>query len=132
MFAALIGPILTGIFNIVDEVVEDKDAANKLKAALTQRQMELESQELKGRIDIILAEAKGSWLQRNWRPVLMMLIVVIVANNFLIVPYANALGAAMPDLALPDALWNLMMIGVGGYIVGRSGEKIAGNFKKPL
>ena len=31
---------------------------------------------------------------------------------------------------LPEELWNLLMIGVGGYVVGRSGEKIAKNIKK--
>jgi len=27
-------------------------------------------------------------------------------------------------------MWNLLTIGVGGYIAGRSGEKIAENWKK--
>ena len=33
-------------------------------------------------------------------------------------------------IPLPDELWNLLMIGVGGYIVGRSGEKIAEKVKR--
>jgi hypothetical protein len=28
-------------------------------------------------------------------------------------------------LELPDKLWNLLQIGVGGYVIGRSAEKIA-------
>jgi len=28
-------------------------------------------------------------------------------------------------LELPQRLWDLMVVGVGGYIAGRSGEKIA-------
>ncbi len=131
MFAALIGPILQGIFGIVDQVVEDKDQAAKLKAAIVARQQELESQELKGRIDIILAEARGSWMQKNWRPVLMMVVIAIVANNYLLVPYMMWIGADFPALELPDALWNLLTIGVGGYVVGRSAEKTMEVYKKP-
>jgi hypothetical protein len=33
-------------------------------------------------------------------------------------------------IELPDELWNLLMIGVGGYIVGRSGEKIAAKVRQ--
>ena len=33
-------------------------------------------------------------------------------------------------LELPDALWTLLTIGVGGYTVGRSAEKVAGKLKK--
>jgi hypothetical protein len=34
------------------------------------------------------------------------------------------------ELSIPDPMWNLLTIGVGGYIAGRSGEKIAENWKK--
>jgi hypothetical protein len=33
-------------------------------------------------------------------------------------------------LELPDKLWNLLTIGVGGYVVGRSAEKIAESYAK--
>ena len=35
------------------------------------------------------------------------------------------------QLDLPDALWTLLTIGVGGYTLGRSSEKIADKLKKP-
>jgi|TARA_R110000782_G_scaffold60748_1_gene125441 hypothetical protein len=131
MFAALIGPVLKGVFGIVDKVVEDKDLANKIKDAISTRQHDLESTELKGAISIILAEAQGSWLQRNWRPLLMLIVILIVANNYLVFPY---LELVFPDtikmLELPDKLWNLLMIGVGGYVTGRSGEKMIKTWKE--
>lgn len=75
---------------------------------------------------VIIAEAQGqSWLQRNWRPILMLTIVFIVANNYVIAPYISLFGYKSLALELPETMWNLMNIGVGGYIVGRSGEKIA-------
>ena len=33
--------------------------------------------------------------------------------------------------SVQNSLLNIPMVGVGGYVVGRSGEKIADNFKGP-
>ena len=42
-------------------------------------------------------------------------------------------GAAFPlTIDLPEQLWTLLTVGVSGYIVGRSGEKIADKIRKPL
>ncbi len=46
-----------------------------------------------------------------------------LANNFLIAPYAQALFGVGIALELPERLWDLMMVGVGGYVVGRSVER---------
>ncbi len=74
---------------------------------------------------VIIAEAQGqSWLQRNWRPMLMLVIIAIVANNYLVYPYATMFSDKFIPLELPTQLWTLMEIGVGGYIVGRSAEKV--------
>ena len=61
----------------------------------------------------------------------MMIAIIIIANNYLIVPYANAFFGVGIQLDLPDALWTLLTIGVGGYTLGRSSEKIADKLKKP-
>lgn len=126
--ASLFGKAL----DIVDELVEDKDKANELKAALNMRFMEISSTELmttlKSQTDIILAEAKGdSWLQRNWRPMLMLLCMVILLNNFIVAPYVLLFlpGKAL-ILELPGWLGGLMIAGVGGYVGGRTVEKILG------
>jgi hypothetical protein len=34
-------------------------------------------------------------------------------------------------IPLPDELWTLLTVGVGGYVVGRSGEKVAKTLRKP-
>ena len=81
---------------------------------------------------VLLAEITGeSWLQRNWRPILMLVIVVIVANNYIIVPYLQLFSLPAKILDLPEKLWNLMTLGVTGYIAGRTGEKIADTWKRP-
>jgi len=127
----LIRTILTSIFGVVDKVVTNVGEKETLKAELMSAVIENESEYVKSAAKIISTEAAGeSWLQRNWRPLLMLTIIFIIFNNFVIVPYAAALGWFTVALELPPQLWNLLTIGVGGYIVGRSGEKIVENYTK--
>ena len=74
---------------------------------------------------IIVAEAQGgSWIQRSWRPITMLTFVFIIANNYILVPYAVAFGASVPMLDLPPGMWSLLTVGIGGYIGGRTYEKV--------
>lgn len=59
----------------------------------------------------------------------MLTIVGIVANNYLIYPYLILFGMQAIPLALPDRLWDLMTLGVGGYVAGRTGEKLMETWK---
>lgn len=130
----IIGPIVEKVTGIVDKAVTDKDLANKLKTELQTKLMTLDyssvEKELEAQANIIVAESSGNWLQRSWRPILMLTIVAIVANNYLIFPYLSMFTSKTVILDLPPKLYNLMSIGVGGYIVGRSGEKIVKTWKK--
>lgn len=124
----IVGKILGGVLDIVDDAVEDKDHANDIKANLTEvfEQADLTkfTAMVEGQTKVLLGEIQGqSWMQRNWRPVLMLTIVAIVANNYIIYPYLSLFTARAVVLELPEKLYNLMSIGVGGYIVGRSAEK---------
>lgn len=126
----IIGKVIEGAFGIVDKLVEDKDKANQLKHEIQAQFMQLDysafETEINKRAEIIVAEATGqSWLQRNWRPLLMLVAIGVVANNYLIYPYLALFGVPATVLELPDKLWNLLTLGVGGYVVGRSAEKIA-------
>ena len=125
VLSAIAGPVVKGIFNIIDQTVEDKDQAARIKATIASQQNALIQPELKGAIDIILAEAKGNWLQKSWRPLLMMSVMAIVVNNYILFPYLARWTTQVVVLELPGGLWALLTTGVGGYVVGRSGEKIA-------
>jgi len=119
MFPAIIGPLLTGLLGVVDKAVEDKDQASQIKARLGEMAMSGHMKELEAAASIIVAEAQGeSWLQRNWRPLLMVLFGVIIANNYIVVPIFNT-----PAAEIPPDMWDLLKLGVGGYVVGRTVEK---------
>ena len=123
LLTAVAGPIVKGLFGIIDQTVEDKDAAARIKAKLAEQQHDLMQTHLKGAIDIILAEAKGNWIQRSWRPILMLTIVGIIANNYLLVPWLSLFTDRVAVLELPAELYTLMTVGVGDYIAGRTAEK---------
>ena len=129
VLSAVAGPVVKGLFNIIDQTVEDKDQAARIKANIASQQNELIQTELKGAIDIILAEAKGNWLQKSWRPLVMMAVMAIVVNNYILFPYLSMWTEKVVVLELPGGLWTLLTTGVGGYVVGRSGEKIAQSIK---
>jgi len=70
--------------------------------------------------DVIKAEATGNWLQRSWRPVVMLCFAFIVMYN-----EAISLMFSLPRTELRTDFWGLLKVGVGGYVFGRSAEKIA-------
>ena len=64
-------------------------------------------------------EMRGNWLQRSWRPMVMLVLTLLVV-----------LGVFTESSMLSDTsrFWDLLEIGLGGYVVGRSGEKIVQAF----
>ena len=63
---------------ITNEVPAEKRAELEAKA------LQMESEVKKAQSEVIIAEAKGdSWLQRNWRPIVMLgLFALIIADCF--------------------------------------------------
>lgn len=134
-WSALIEPV-SSIFckglDIVDDLVEDKDLARKVKSELQIKMLDIANNEfvttIKSQSDIIVAEATGdSWIQRNWRPLTMLMFVAIIANNYILAPYLGLLLGPEYKLMLdlPPAIWETIKLGLSGYVVGRSMEKIA-------
>ena len=124
--APIIGKVLETSLGIVDQLVPDKDLAAKIKAGIAQSVEDNAAKLDLAGTSIVKAEAAGeSWLQRNWRPILMLTIVSIIFNNYVLAPYLSLFTDKVAILDLPGGLWALLNVGVGGYVAGRSGEKIA-------
>ena len=73
--------------------------------------------------DIIISEAKGNWLQRSWRPIIMLTFSAIVVLGVFI---------EIPLLTNSSPFWDIMQLGLGGYVIGRSAEKITTTIGKQL
>ena len=121
---ALVAALIPALAKLLERAIPDPEARASAQAELTRSLLTGELRELEAAAAVIRAEAEGeSWLQRNWRPLLMCVFGAIVANNYVIAPYMQALFSFSVQLAVPEAMWELLKLGVGGYILGRSGEK---------
>ena len=111
--------VFQSVNNLIDTLFtsdeERLDAKRKMFEILKQKENELQQMQT----DVIIAEAKGNWLQRSWRPILMLAFGGIVVYSKFIAPL---FGLTVPELE--DEFWNLLQLGIGGYIIGRSGEKL--------
>lgn len=120
MLQVLIPAIAGLIGKAIDRAVPDAAEAEKLKAQIVGQAMTLAQQEMAGAVAIIEAEAKGeSWLQRNWRPLLMITFAGLIVTRWL------GLSAPGIDPALEMKLFDIVQLGLGGYVIGRSAEKVA-------
>ena len=126
MAAALFTVLAPLISDIVNRVLPaDANKAGEIEREIRLSLLENEEKLENMRGQIVLAEANsGSWLTSTWRPLLMMIIVSIIALNYLIFPLISLTLGVPLEIDLPSELWTLLNIGVGGYVVGRSGEKI--------
>lgn len=118
--APIIGQIVSSLFP--DPKEKAKAEAETIRLLLA-HQADIESAAAK----IINTEAASShWLAANWRPLTMIVFVgLIVARWF---------GWAAPGLAEAEyiKLWSIVEFGLGGYVVGRSVEKIAPSIASSL
>ena len=99
------------------------DPADKLKRE--QLASQIQSGLLQSQTDIIKSEAQGeSWIQRNWRPVTMLTFVGLIV--------AKWLGLTAPGVteAIEIELLEIIKVGLGGYVIGRSAEKAIKVWKK--
>ena len=113
MFAAL----LPGLLAILGKLIPDPAARADAQVKLLAMQQSGELAELNAAVAVIVAEASGNWLQRSWRPLMMLTFTGLIV--------ARWLGYAAPNLQ-PDEylkLWDIVQLGIGGYVIGRSVEK---------
>jgi hypothetical protein len=104
-----------------DERLQAKTHLLDVQAAAMQRVFDYESQALQAKASIVQAEAQSEhWITATWRPITML--------TFLTLAVGDSMGW-LPN-PLRDEAWMLLQIGLGGYLVARSGEKIVNTVKK--
>jgi hypothetical protein len=126
-------PLLNTVFKTIEKSIPDKDLQEKLKADLNMQLLTSGTEELKASARIVEAEAKAGWFASSWRPLLMYILIGILVLNYIISPIILALFSKKIGIELPSDVWTCLNIGLGGYVVGRSGESIARTLaSKPL
>src|SRR5210317_1735919 len=119
----LISSIFKPAVELVDELhtSEEEKLIQKAKTLSTyadalQAGLDYETANLKQRAAIVEAEAKSEhWLTATWRPITMLTFLgLVVLDQTGQLPFRLAAEA-----------WTLLQLGLGGYVVGRSAEKVA-------
>jgi hypothetical protein len=123
-------PLIEAGLRIIDKIIPDPEAKAEATRKLLEIQQAGELAEVEAAMNVVVAEAKSEHaLTSQWRPITMLVFTAIVANNYIIAPYLAAIFGWSVTLEMPDQLWNLLSIGIGGYVVGRSSEKVIKNWK---
>ena len=77
----LLTAVLPTISKVIEKAVPDKDLAAKIEAEVQKDLIQNQHSEFKAAADIVLAEAKGSWIKGNWRPITMLTFLVLIAKH---------------------------------------------------
>jgi hypothetical protein len=110
--APIVGQIVGSLFP--DPTEKAKAEAEAMRQLLA-HQGEIEAAAAK----IIQTEAASThWLAANWRPLTMITFTALIV--------ARWFGWAAPNLSEAEylKLWSIVELGIGGYVIGRSAEKV--------
>ena len=118
--------LIAGIFKPAAELIDELHTSEEeriiqqrklleIQALVLDSSLEYEKEMLTARAEIVNSEAKSEhWITATWRPITML--------TFLALAVGDSLGW-LPN-PLRDEAWMLLQIGLGGYVVSRSAEKI--------
>ena len=124
--------LIAGIFKPAAELIDELHTSEEeklkqqrrlleIQALVLDSSLEYEKQMMTARAEIVNSEAKSEhWVTATWRPITML--------TFLALAVGDSLGW-LPN-PLRDEAWMLLQIGLGGYVVGRSAEKVIKEVRK--
>ena len=107
--------LVDNLHTSAEEKLELQKQIKQIENEFQSKVLEYETKLMENQAAIIKAEAMGqSWLQRSWRPMTMLtFLILVVFDAFGVLPFR-----------LAQEAWLLLQIGLGGYVAGRSLEKI--------
>ena len=105
------------------EKLQQSMFALQLKA--NQQALDYEAQRVAEGAKTIRAEAQSeSWLASNWRPCVMMTFAALIVLH-----WVGLTPDSLPPEQVEDLL-DIVRLGLVGYVVGRSGEKVVKEWKR--
>ena len=116
----MLSNLVSEIGDVIDSLTLSSKEKMQLRANLTEVLSRFEADLQREQSSVIRSESQGNWLQRSWRPIIMLVFATIV----LIGTFFD-----LPILSDTSRFWDLLEIGIGGYVIGRSAEKITGRLK---
>jgi len=110
---------IDSVGGILDNVLTNDEEKSEAKKQLTEVVLKSLNEVAAVQGEVIKTEMKGNWLQKSWRPLMMLAFGVI-----LIFKWFGLTNESIP-LELELQLLDIVKLGLGGYVVGRSVEKVA-------
>ena len=115
----LIGILAPILGDVVKNLFPNPEAAAKAQGEVTMALLAKSSELEAAAASIVAAEAKSDhWLTSTWRPIVMLTFTGLIV--------ARWLGFSAPGITEAEVLklWDIVQLGLGGYVIGRSAEKI--------
>ena len=117
----LFNGVVNAVGKAIDRLSTDSTKKEQLKSQISSELLKYLDSLTEAQQKIITQEANGNFLQRSWRPIVMLTFTLIVVLGIFI---------DIPLLKDGSPFWNLLELGLGGYVIGRSAEKITTTFGK--
>lgn len=115
-----VGKIIDSVSTTDTERLEAQRKLVEIERSFQLKLVEFDADFAKTQASVIEAETKSeSVLARNWRPILMLVFTYIILHRYVLTPLFN-----FPVVEIPVDMWDLLKLGMTGYIVGRSAEKV--------
>lgn len=125
------GNLVSKIGDAFDKNFTSKSEKLEIRNSLVIEANKLVSELNNLRTQVLTLEVSGNKLQRAWRPLLMLTFGLIIVITWVIFPVINLflhdinLSMLISELKSAENFWDVVKLGVGGYVIGRSVEKIA-------
>ena len=138
IFSSGASNLVDSVGNAIDKNVTSKEEKAKVVAEISAIITEYDKHIIDVQKEIVLAEMHGNKLQRSWRPILMYTCTFIIFCTLFLFPLLNIwidnedLYKFYTDAKSFDKFWSLMMLGIGAFGIGRSGEKIVKDLNNSL
>lgn len=120
MIAALLPALVPILGKAIGNLIPDASARAQAEAEIAKQLLASSAELERAAGEIVLAEAKSEhFLAACWRPILMLTFGALIV--------ARWLGYSAPGISEAEVLklWDIVQLGLGGYVIGRSAEKIA-------
>lgn len=129
-FFSLISDVVNPIVKIIDNLHTSEEEKLKIReniftmqVEVYQKAMHYETELMKMKSNIIQEEARNSWLQKNWRPMTMIYFLFLLSLYW----FGYAPDYLIQNPTIMEKMLSLLQMGIGGYIAGRTIEKVVPN-----
>lgn len=126
-----LGLVQGPLAKILDAHVSDLELRRKLTAEIERQTLGYFTRTAELGAGVVMAETNSEhWLSRSWRPLLMLILMGFLILVGFVLPVADLIVGHRVAFeprwqALPEGFWQFLTVGAGGYIGGRSLEKVA-------